>query len=406
MHLTGRYPEWWQGKRFEKPVRWIAGSESAELTRKGIQRVLLGPPEAKELWGTGMIPKDSIISTTPRQGVADAVASISVRHKNGISSLQLASYDQGRTKWQAETLDGAWFDEEPPLDVYTEGITRTNVSMGPILLTLTPLFGMSAVVMRFLIEHVPGTHATTMTINDVDHYSDEQRAAIIASYPEFERDARTKGIPQLGSGRVFPLNEESLQVEPFRIPTHWPQICGIDFGWDHPSAGVRLAWDRDTDHYYVTAAHRARHQTPGVFALSVKGWGEWLPWSWPHDGLQHDKGSGQELAKQYKTQGLNILEQRATFEDGSFGVEAGVQHMLEYMQAGKFHVFSTLSDWFQEFNLYHRKDGLIVKLNDDLISATRYAIMMRRQAVISPLDPIWGKKSGMADREYDPWSRA
>lgn len=381
MHLTGKYPDWWDGKRFTKPTRWIAGSESAELTRKGIQRMLLGPPEAKELWGTGMIPKADIISTTSRQGVADAVASISVRHTHGISSLQLASYDQGRTKWQAETLDGVWFDEEPPLDVYTEGITRTNTTMGPILLTLTPLMGMSDVVMRFLMDKSPGTHVTTMTIHDVDHYTEEQRAAIIATYPEFERDARTKGIPQLGSGRVFPLSEDSIKAEAFKPPPHWPVINGIDFGYDHPSAGVQLAWDRDSDVIYVTHCHRARQQIPIMFAAAVKSWGTY-PWAWPHDGLQHDKGSGEQLASLYKKDGMKMLGERATFEDGSNGIEAGIMLMLERMQTGRLKVFSHLLDWFQEFNLYHRKDGLIVKLNDDLLSATRYAIMMRRYAVL------------------------
>jgi len=83
MHLTGRYPEWYTGKRFDRPVRWIAGSESAELTRKGVQRLLLGPPENEALWGTGSIPKECVLDTSPRQGVPDAVASILVKHDSG-----------------------------------------------------------------------------------------------------------------------------------------------------------------------------------------------------------------------------------------------------------------------------------------------------------------------------------
>jgi phage terminase large subunit-like protein len=78
-----------------------------------------------------------------RQGVPDAVATISVQARvSGESSvIQLASYDQGRTKWQADTVDGVWFDEEPPQDIFSEGITRTNVTLGPMLLTMTPLAG-------------------------------------------------------------------------------------------------------------------------------------------------------------------------------------------------------------------------------------------------------------------------
>lgn len=282
-----------------------------------------------------------------------------------------------------------WFDEEPPLDIYLEGLTRTNSTVGPVFVTFTPLLGMSDVVKRFIIDKVPGTHVTRMTIDDVDHYTAAQRHAIIQSYPEYEREARTQGIPQLGSGRVFPMNEGSLAIESFPIPPHWPRICGIDFGWDHPSAGVQCAWDRDSDVLYVIAAHRAREQTPAMFAAAVKPWGEY-PWSWPHDGLQHDKGSGEQLMAQYKAQGLKMLSVRATFEDGSNGLEAGVMDMLDRMQTGRLKVFHHLRDWFEEFNLYHRKEGLIVKQNDDLLSATRYALMMRRFAQVKGHKPLKG----------------
>lgn len=381
MHLTGRYPDWWVGKRFDHPVRWIAGSESTELTRKGVQRILLGPPENRNAWGTGAIPKDCIIGNPAmRQGVPDSVASINIKHiSGGQSNIQLQSYDQGRSKWQADTLDGAWLDEEPPADVYFEVLTRTNVSLGPIYVTLTPLLGVSDVVKRYYIDETPGTHLTKMTIDDAEHFTPEARASIIASYPEFEREARTQGIPQLGSGRVFPLNQSSITCQAMPIPPHWVRIGGIDFGWDHPSAGVLIAWDRDSDVIYVTHAYRAREQTPVMFAGAIKPWGDFI-YAWPHDGLQHDKGSGEQLAKLYKAQGLKMTPERATFEDGSNGVEAGIQDMLERMQTGRFKVFHHLTDWLEEFNLYHRKDGLIVKERDDLLSATRYAVMMRRFA--------------------------
>jgi len=212
-------------------------------------------------------------------------------------------------------------------------------------------------------------HVTTMTIYDVDHYSDAEREKIIASYPAHQRDARAKGIPTLGSGRIFPVEEESIKIAAFPIPAHWAQINGLDFGWDHPSAAARLAWDRDNDVIYVTAVHRAAQQTPVLFAPAVKAWGEWIPCAWPHDGLQHDKGSGEELAGQYRAAGLNMLEERATWEDGSNGVEAGVLEMLDRMQTGRFKVFSHLEEFFDEFRLYHRKDGKIVKLMDDILSA-------------------------------------
>lgn len=227
-------------------------------------------------------------------------------------------------------------------------------------------------------------HVTRMTIEDAEHYTPEQRAAIIASYPPHERKPRAQGIPALGSGRVFPIDEDAISIEAFTIPDAWPQIGGIDFGWDHPTAACRLAWDRDTDTLYVTASYGVREATPLLHAATLKAWGAWLPWAWPHDGLQHDKGSGEALADQYRRQGLVMLARRATFEDGSSGLEAGVTEMLERMQTGRWKVFAHLEDWFAEFRLYHRKDGLIVKADDDRLSAARYAMMMRRYAARKP----------------------
>jgi hypothetical protein len=227
-------------------------------------------------------------------------------------------------------------------------------------------------------------HVVQMTIEDAEHYTPEQRAEIIASYPAHEREARVKGIPSMGSGRVFPIPEEDITVKPFAIPSHWPQINGVDFGWDHPFGAVNLAWDRDADCIYVCKEYAARESTPVVHSAGIKPWGDWIPCSWPHDGLQHDKGSGEQLAEQYRTQGLKMLPEKATFPDGGNGVEAGVMEMLDRMQTGRWKVFETCGGWLQEFRLYHRKDGLIVKLKDDRISASRYAMMMLRFATVQP----------------------
>ncbi len=381
MHLTGRYPDWWQGRRFDKPIVMLAGSESHELTRDGVQRLLVGPPLNEEDWGTGFIPKATIVSTTRRAGASGALDSVTVRHSSGgTSTLLFKAYEQGRGKWQANTVDYVWFDEEPPEDVYFEGITRTNATGGSIAVTFTPLKGLSAVVARYLMEKSPDREIITMTIEDAAHYTPEERQRIIASYPAHEQEARTKGVPALGSGRIFPVTEESIRVEPFEIPKHWAQIGGLDFGWDHPFAAAACAWDRDADVFYVTKIYREREATPIIHAAALKPWGAWLPFAWPHDGLQHDKGSGNQLAAQYRAQGLALLPERATFDDGTNGVEAGLSDMLARMQTGRWKVFSTCTEWFEEFRLYHRKDGRIVKERDDLISASRYALMMKRYA--------------------------
>jgi hypothetical protein len=223
-------------------------------------------------------------------------------------------------------------------------------------------------------------HVVSMTIEDVEHYTREEKDRIIASYPPHEREARTKGVPTMGSGRVFPISEERIMCDPLPIPREWAQINGLDFGWDHPFAAVNLAWDRDADVVYVTKGYRQKEATPIIHAAALRPWGEWVPCAWPHDGYQHDKGSGDQLAEQYRQQHLNMLADHATHAEGGFGTEAGIMAMLDRMQTNRFKVFSTFREWFEEFRLYHRKDGKIVKERDDLMSATRIGVMMLRFA--------------------------
>lgn len=387
MHLTQRYPPWWRGKTFDKPGPWWVAGITAESTRDNPQRILLGRVNQ---WGTGMIPKDAIVDEPTRnRSVADGVDMITVRHggggdvQAGQSTCGFKAFNQGRGKFQGETLQGAWIDEEmDDYGIYTEILTRTNVTMGPILFTFTPLLGVSEVVRRYLIDKVPGTHVTNMTIDDAEHFTPEQRTQIIASYPAHEREARTKGIPSRGSGAVFPVPLDDILCDSFPIPDHWSQLCAIDFGWSHPAAGVKLAYNRDTDVIYVTATHRAKEQTPMMFVNAVKHWGAWLPWAWPHDGHQSggkfDAKDQAELAVIYREHGLKMHLTHATFESGGFSVEAGITDMLERMQTGRLYVFRELHDWQEEFLLYHRKDGLIVKEHDDILSATRVACTMKR----------------------------
>ena len=398
MHLTGRYPDWWQGAVFDEPVIGWAASETSQSTRDTVQRILLGQPGA---WGTGAIPKQSIADIKrATHGVADAVETILVKHiSGGTSRITIKTYDQGRERWQGETLDFVWFDEEPPEDIYFEGLTRTNARGGIVTLTFTPLKGMSNVVRRFLGEKPAGSAVTKMTIEDALHYTPEQRAAIIETYPAHEREARINGTPTLGSGRIFPVAEEMIREAPVSLPPHWPRIVGMDFGWSHPTAAVWLAWDRDTDTVHLYDAYRVKEATPLIHAATIKGKGAWIPVAWPHDGLQHDKGSGETLADQYRSKyGVLMLKDKATHPPakgeaegtGGFGTEAGIMDMLDRMQTGRLKVAKHLHDWWDEFRLYHREDGKIVKLDDDLMSATRIGLMMLRKAATQnkPAGPV------------------
>ena len=159
LHLTGRYPDWWEGRRFDDPIDAWAAGDTASTVKDIIQEKLLGrllrrsgdaANEAAGL-GTGMIPGDLIRSVRPRAGVTDAIEVITVQHvSGGTSVLSLKSYEQGRTSFQGTRRHLIWLDEEPPLEIYTECLLRTMTCEGIVILTFTPLKGLSDVVQAFL----------------------------------------------------------------------------------------------------------------------------------------------------------------------------------------------------------------------------------------------------------------
>ncbi len=377
-HATGQYPDWWEGRRFPKAnLGWACGT-SNEVTRDVVQNLLLGPSELE--WGTGMIPKASILRVDKARGLSGAVDKILVRHVNGgISIIQFKSYEQTWKKFTGAEVHWIWPDEEPDEMIYKECLTRITNTKGIIFLSLTPLQGATNVVNLFYpAPTTPNRHLTMMTIDDALHMDKEMRDAAIEKYAPYEREARLKGIPMLGSGRVFPVADELIEVAPFQVPDHWPRLIGIDFGWDHPTAAVELAWDRDVDCLYVTREYRVSEEVPIIHAAAIKPWGTWMNVAWPHDGHRTDAIAGKQMAQEYRDQGLRMYHEHATFSNGSNSLEAGVIEMLDRMRSARLKVFSTCTMWLEEFRTYHRKDGKIVKEREDLLSATRYGMMMRR----------------------------
>ncbi len=379
-HLTGLYPDWWQGRRFEKPIRaWIAGQTSL-VVRDVQQKKLCGEPGVETLFGSGMIPKD-LFTDKPSlaRGITDAYDTIQVKHASGgVSVARFKSYEQGRQKFQGETLDVLWFDEEPPLDIYSEGLTRTAATHGITFMTFTPLQGPTAVVNRFLDEPSPYRRVITMTIEDAEHITREEKDRLIASWPAHEREARARGVPMLGSGRIFTAPEDSVTEEPIeRVPPHWFKIGGIDFGIDHPFGYVLALWDKDADVIHVHHAYRVRDALPIQHADAIKRVAGAVPTAWPVDGNVR-RDDGKPMADHYKRHGVKMLPSHATWPDGSVSTEAGVLEIDEREKSGRLKYANHLADLLAERRLYHRKDGQIVKVADDLLSALRVAIMAKR----------------------------
>ena len=379
MHALGKYPDWYEGRRFKHaPVIWCAGVSGAAV-RDSIQRLLIGDTANP---GTGFLP-EGCYETMAGRSVADLVDTITVRHTSGAKSrINLKMYEQGREKFQADSVDFVWLDEEPPNDVYMEALTRTYANSGYLVMTFTPLKGLSKVVKRYTREKSSDRYVINMTIDDALHISDEDRKRQIASYDIHQQEARAYGRPVLGTGIIFPVMRRDIVCDPFdlnSVPFFWQELAGIDFGGSgddgHPTAAVRLLYDTQGDIVYVTNTYRRKGGTTMVHAAALKPWGK-VPFAWPHDGLVHDKGSGVPLKEQYRNEGINMLPDNARFEDGSNGVEAGIDILLQRMETGRLKIFSHLTDLFEEMDGYYRDEGKIQKIDDDLICALRYSAGM------------------------------
>ncbi len=392
-HLTGNYPKWWDGKRFDRPINAWACGVSNVTTRDILQLELLGQPDDPTALGAGAIPKESIIDTVRLPGVPNALQSATIKHSSGgVSRLGFKSYEMGEHKFMGSALDWIWLDEEPPHNIFTQCITRTATTRGIVSMTFTPENGMTETVRAFMYELRPGQSLTQATWDDAPHIDEETKEQLLAVYSPHEREMRARGIPVFGSGQVFPFPEETLIVDPYPIPDHYARICGLDFGYDHPTAAIWVAWDRESDSIVIYDEHYMNKQTAVVHSAAINSRPHWIPVVWPHDGYQHDKGSGVQLAQQYRNQGVNMTAEHfknpiALGENGkgkgSNSIEVGIMEMYQMMEQGRFKVFSTCRNWLQEFREYHRQDGKVVPIKDDAISASRYAIMSRAKYAIA-----------------------
>ena len=400
-HLTGKYPKWWKGYRFTGPIKaWAAGNTTAN-TRDIVQAELLGEPGDEEDFGKGALPKDVILKWDRQPGIPNAVSTVTVKHASGKNSkCYLKSYEQGKQAWMGKAIDVVWMDEEPPQDIYSQALRASLKSGGLTYMTFTPESGMTNVVAQFMNNLKPHQQLYNATWDDAPHLDDEVKEEILAALPPHERKMRSEGIPVLGSGIVFPIDVEQIKRTAFAIPEHWSMICAIDFGYDHPTAAVWIAHDRDHDVAYVYDTYRKSGETPLVHAQAIKARGDWIPVIWPHDGAQHDKGSGEPLAAIYRRQGMNMFPKHFENPEGGQGVEPGLMEMLQKFQTQRLLVFDHLGEFFEEMRMYHRKDGKVVKERDDLMSAARYAVMSLRYAKGLTFSKRMDHGIGTFDDEY------
>ena len=387
-HLTGDYPDDYPGYRFNfAPMCWCLGY-SMEKTRDLLQNELFGAYNAQTGFSGGLIPANKIHSWESSGGTVNAMRTVKVKHKLGVATIQFWSYTQGQHAIMGDLVDWVHVDEEPrDQTIRPQLLTRTingdRGKGGRVIYTFTPENGRTELVIQF--SDTPSKDQSYMQIgwNDAPHMTDEKKERLLAQYPEYQRKMRSEGEPMLGHGRIYDISDEFILCDPFEIPEHWFVIAGMDFGWDHPQAFVKLVEDRDNDICYIINTWKASKVSANEAYGATKGWLKDIPIAWPQDGLQHEKGK--DVVMQQKQNwidaGFKLLPDHATWGKGGVSVEAGLYEILDRQRKGTYKIFKGQPDLMAEHRQYHRDEkGGIVKTMDDILDAARYAYMMRRYA--------------------------
>jgi len=205
----------------------------------------------------------------------------------------------------------------------------------------------------------------TATWDDAPHLSDEEKKSMFDALPPHQRDARSKGVPSLGAGAIYPVAESEITIDDFELPPWYERSCGMDVGWNW-TASVWIATNPETRQSYLYDVYKAGQREPVVHAQAVRARGDWMPIAIDPAARGRGQRDGEQLYQDYFDLGLDLIK-----ADNSR--EAGIYRVWQMLSSGRLKVFKSCRAWFEEYRLYHRDEkGQIVKENDHLMDATRY----------------------------------
>ncbi len=325
-----------------------------------------------------------------QRGISNLCDQITLRREvGGQAAIYLKSGEADRKSWQGQSCCEIWIDEDLGDDViYGECLARLTATQGQIIVSMTPVLGRTPTRKRFA-SGVPGCVEVVMGLDDALHIPASERETILSRYKANERNTRAYGSDMQGEGAVFEIPEDVIthKLDPANVPDYWPWLWAVDFSHGglssqaHPFAAVLGTWDRDNDIIYVMHAIRMRQVLPLQHAAAILGHpcGS-APVAWPHDGGQVGFASTDTIAATYKKLGLRMRPDHAQFSTGGYNFEAGISLLEDRLANGRLKVATHLHDWWDEYRNYHRVEGLVHKVDDDLMSATRVLCMDIRHA--------------------------
>jgi phage terminase large subunit-like protein len=374
-HLTGHYPPDWNGHRFAGANAWWVCGDRSDTVKQILQPMLLGTVGN---FGTGVIPKNLLDLGTIRDAkkTETGVGSFRVLHvSGGWSTVEFKTYQSGRSAFEG-TERSIWMDEEPPEDVYVEALLRTMTGNNILMMTFTPLRGISGVVKAFskdgqFIEGDVGggKHVTVATWDDAPHLTPEAKKALWDSIPPFQRDARTKGHPSLGSGAIYPVPESDFVVPSFPIPKHWLRLYALDVG--NKTGAVWLAKDPESEQWHAFDNYYKERQEPSIHVQAIAARGKWIPGAIDPAARGRSQIDGRQLMEMYTDLGLKL-------SPAVNAVEAGLYTVWELLSTDRLKIHDKCRYLIEEMRNYRRDEqGRVIKEADHLCDCLRYAVMTR-----------------------------
>ena len=410
MHLTGIYPDWWEGHRFRKPITVMVAGEGWSQVALVLQQELLGSPDIKmrDNLGTGAIPRSCIIQDTMRSDGANAIG-IEIRHTSGGKSyLLFANYTQEVRQLQGFKLDLAVFDEQPPDDFFSEIVTRTATTQGMILCSFTPLKGLNGLVSKFW-NREEGYDYIRVSWDDVPEHDlwgepfllNTTRRQLERDYLPHEREARMQGRPIMGKGAVFQLREwptyQSGNIK-FQEMSNIQRVIALDLGlvndktvislmywdpyeksaWLHKQIVVQGVEEAIPTQYISHLLRPEVYGTPIVLPADASTPGRYTMSS----------TSIRELFVQYE---LNVIDRPIMNPPDPQGrvtnhKSYGINQMRQMLEVGSLMVNENCVDFLREASNYYVDTQGRFSDPDDCIDSARYALLACLQGICEPWD--------------------
>ncbi len=203
---------------------------------------------------------------------------------------------------------------------------------------------------------------------DAPHLTEQDKKDLLASYSPHERDARSKGIPHLGSGMIYPVPESEFVINPIKIPEHWPRVYAMDVGWKK-TAALWAAWDPKQDIWYIYSELYMGYKEPSVIADSIKARGHWINGVIDPNSDRRSEAGGEALLNTYTKLGLTLYK-------ANNAVDPGILEVYQKLSSGRIKIFDHMENTLAELRIYRRDlNGRIVKKDDHLMDTLRYLIM-------------------------------